>query len=255
MMPPGTIRLSLFALVFLSLRAFAGPPFQTDDPEPVELHHYEAYVFGTWDHSPTGTGAAIPAFEFNVGAAPNLQLHAVVPLAYDAEAGSPAQYGPGDIELGAKYRFFDQSKHGWRPMVGIFPMLEVPSGDAARGLGNGSTWARLPLWVQKDIGSWTTYGGVGYEINRAPGMQDSAFGGWLLQKQVTPHWVLGGEAFSQAAGEVGGRGSTFLDGGGYYYFKPNDPGVQLLFMAGHTVAGEAHFVGYLGLYWTWGKRQ
>jgi len=26
--------------------AWAGPPFQTDDPEPVDFRHYEFYVFG-----------------------------------------------------------------------------------------------------------------------------------------------------------------------------------------------------------------
>lgn len=36
-----------------------------------------------------------------------------------------------------KYRFVHES--GWRPTVAIFPMVELPSGDAAAGLGNGAT--------------------------------------------------------------------------------------------------------------------
>jgi len=44
------------------------------------------------------------------------------------------------------------------------------------------------------------------------------------------------------------RGSTFIDAGGYYNFRPS---LSLLFMAGHTVAGERHTVGYIGLYYTW----
>lgn len=238
------------ALLILSLPAFAGPPFQTDDPEPVDFHHYEAYAFGTWDHTGGATNAILPGFEFNVGAAPNLQLHIVVPMAYAATG--PTQYGAGDIELGAKYRFFDQSEHGWRPMVGVFPMLEAPSGDASRGLGNGQTWARLPLWIQKDVGAWTTYGGGGYTINRAPGMRDFPFAGWLLQRVLNKHWTLGGEVFGQGAPQAAGRASTFVDAGGYYNFNP---GFSLLFMAGHTVAGESHAIGYLGLYWTWGEKK
>lgn len=238
------------ALLFVSLPALAGPPFQTDDPQPVDFHHYEAYVFGTLDRSPAVTNSAVPAFEFNIGAAPNLQLHVVVPGALCSQEHQPMAFGIGDIELGAKYRFVDESKKGWRPMIGIFPMLEVPSGDASRGLGNGGTWARLPLWIQKDVGSWTTYGGAGYTINRAPGMRDYPFAGWLLQRQVNKKWTLGGEVFGQGAPQVTGKSSTYFDAGGYYNFTP---GFQLLFMAGHTFAGESHAVGYLGLYWTWGK--
>lgn len=243
---------SVLALLGLAAPALAGPPFQTDDPQPVDFHHYEAYAFGTFDHTHGGTGAQFPAFEFNVGAAPNLQLHLVVPMAYAAADGQSTQYGVGDMELGMKYRFVNESAHGWLLMVGVFPMVEVPSGDAARGLGNGSTWARLPLWIQKDIGTWTTYGGAGYTINRAPGMRDYPFAGWLVQRTLNKKWTLGGELFGQGAQEVDGRGSTYFDAGGYYSFTP---GFQLLFMGGHTVAGEPHTIGYLGLYWTWGREK
>jgi hypothetical protein len=43
-----------------------------------------------------------------------------------------------------------------------------------------------------------------------------------------------------------------LDVGGYYKFR--DPGFQLLFAYGHTIAGQSENYAYLGLYWTWGKK-
>jgi hypothetical protein len=224
--------------------AAAGPPFQTDDPEPVPLHHYEAYVFSVLDRSDGATFLQAPAFEFNVGAAPNLQLHVVVPMAYESAGGA---FGVGDVELGVKYRFVQETRG--RPQVGAFPMLELPTGDGARGLGNGRLWARLPVWLQKSVGPWTSFGGVGYEVNHAPGMKDSVFGGWLLQRTLGPRLTLGGEVFSQQSQAVGGRGTTFVDGGGYLDLKG---ALSLLFMLGHTVAGESHTVGYLGLYYTWG---
>jgi hypothetical protein len=44
-------KLILFLLVVLSgSRLWAqGPPYQTDDPVPVDLHHYEFYIFGSTD--------------------------------------------------------------------------------------------------------------------------------------------------------------------------------------------------------------
>jgi hypothetical protein len=234
----------LVAALLLARSVAAGPPFQTDDPEPVPLHHYEAYAFGVFDHAEGSTFAQAPAFEFNVGAAPELQLHVVVPLAYQSAGGA---FGMGDVELGLKYRFVKETSG--RPQIGAFPMLELPTGDGESGLGNGRPWARLPVWLQKSLGAWTTFGGVGYEVNHAPGMKDSVFGGWLLQRALDKRLTVAAEVFSQQAQETGGRGTTFVDGGGYLGLRG---GLSLLFMLGHTVAGESHAVGYLGLYYTWG---
>jgi hypothetical protein len=230
--------------VVLSSAAPAGPPFLTDDPEPVKWRHFEAYLFGTADRGPGGSAFAVPAFEFNVGAAPNLQLHVVVPATYVTPGRT---WGLGDIEVGAKYRFIGETDT--RPQVGIFPQVELPSGNSRRGLGNPSLWARLPVWVQKSRGPWTTYGGVGYQINRAPGMKDSLFAGWLVQRQLTTRLTLGTEVFHQNAQAVGARHTTFTDIGGYYTLQGE---LSLLVMIGHTVSGERHSVGYLGLYYTWG---
>ena len=237
--------LSVVLLLALSIPAIAGPPFLTDDPEPVKLHHYEIYAFGTFDRARDSTLAQLPAAEFNVGAAPNLQLHAILPLDYVPPSGA---YGLGDVELGAKYRFIKEK--GSRPQVGVFPLLELPTGNHRLGLGNGSVWARLPLWLQKSFGPWTTYGGAGYQINRAPGMKDSLFAGWLVQRDLTKRITLGGEFYHQEAQAAGARQTTFFDAGGYYKFSE---GFNLLYMLGHTIAGERHTIGYLGLYWTWGR--
>src|ERR1017187_6066083 len=57
-----------------------GPPYQTDDPVPVDLHHYEFYIFGSMDGTPAEIDATGPAIEFNWGAIPRVQLHAILPL-------------------------------------------------------------------------------------------------------------------------------------------------------------------------------
>jgi Putative MetA-pathway of phenol degradation len=236
---------AFFLLALASTSAFAGPPFQTDDPEPVAFRHYEAYGFSIVDHGSGSTFSQLPAFEFNYGAAPNLQLHIIVPGAY---VTPQAAYGIGDIELGAKYRFVPEGK--LRPQIGTFAMVELPSGNSQRGLGNGLLWARLPIWMQKSFGKWTTYGGAGYQINHAPGMKDSLFAGWLVQRELSKKWTLGAEVYHSESVAAGSRQTTFVDSGGYYNFKDN---LSLLFMVGHTMTGERHTVGYLGLYYTWGK--
>jgi len=46
---------ALIAL-FASTTAHAGPPFQTDDPDPVEFRHFEMYAFELSDGTGKNTG-------------------------------------------------------------------------------------------------------------------------------------------------------------------------------------------------------
>ena len=236
----------------LSKAVQAGPPFQTDDPEPVDFKHFEAYLFSTRDSTAVGASYQGPAFEMNWGAVPNVQLHLVVPAATFVPTPGPSAFGIGDTEFGVKYRFIHESKYF--PEVGVFPFLEEPTGSARAGLGNGRAWYRLPLWAQKKAGPWTTYGGGGEVLNSAPGLRNYSFAGWLVQRDFGKKLTLGTEAYhhgAEGAAALSTRASTLIDAGGYYYFR--NPGFQLLFMAGHSIAGQPEAVAYLGLYWTWGK--
>ncbi len=189
-----------------AVSAWAGPPFVTDDPEPVEHHHWELYAATHTTHDSDGTSGTVPHIEVNYGAIPGMQLHVILPLAYSRPRGGPFMYGPGDVELGVKVRFLDQSAH--RPMVGTFPLLEVPSGSSDKGLGNGHVQAFLPIWLQKDLGPWETYGGGGYWLNPGAGDRDFWFLGWLVQRRLSKTTTVGGEVFRQTSDQVGGRGDT-----------------------------------------------
>jgi hypothetical protein len=199
-----------------SSTASAGPPFRTDDPEPVEYQHYELYTFFTGTRVRGETSGVGPGLEVNYGLIPNGQLHIVAPLSFDSPFDRPNQYGYGDTELGFKYRFIQEGET--RPQVGVFPFLELPTGDQSRGLGAGHSRVYLPLWLQKSFGDWTTYGGGGYWINHGAGSNDKDywFFGWLLQKKVTDRLVIGGELFHQTATTIDGKNSTGFNIGAIY---------------------------------------
>ncbi len=236
-------------MLLASQVALAGPPFMTDDPEPLEPGHSEAYVFSTMDRGPGGTQYVLPAFEYNTSPREDVHLHLMVPYVNLLPNEGPNQHGLGDVELGVKYRFVHETDG--HPQVGVFPMLELPTGDSDKGLGNGRAWWTFPVWVQKSFGPWTTYGGGGRAFNSAPGMLNYNFGGWLLQRSVTDKLTLGGEVFAQGAPSVDAEHSTFLNFGGSYSGIEACGGCSLLFRVGHSVAGESHSEAYLGLYWTW----
>ena len=241
-----TVSLAVCLELILAARTLAGPPFLTDDPEPVDHQHWEAYLFASGDHTSGGYRIDGPAVEMNYGVLPDTQLHLIVPMTTAGGGGMSTVSGLGDTELGVKYRFVHET-NGW-PQIGIFPMAELPTGDAGRGLGNGRVWFRLPLWAQKSFGPWTTYGGGGAALNSAPGQRNYPFGGWLVQRGFGSHLTLGGEIFAQGKDMDGDRGFAALNFGGSY--NVNDH-FSLLFSAGHSVAGDGHALWYFGLYWTW----
>lgn len=242
-------------------RAQAGPPFQTDDPTPVDYQHYEAYVFGVVDGTPVEIDTVGPGFEFNWGAVPNIQLHAIVPLGaaipgnspvYLPNGAGPSAFGITDTELGVKYGFIKQTKH--RPQIGSFTMFEIPTGSYSKGLGVGRVWYKLPIWVEKEIGPWSLVGGVGYAVVPQDGYKSYLYGGYLLKRELSKKLELSAEIFSHAReGDAAPQteASAMIDAGGYYHFQ--SPGLQLLFAYGHSVAGQTENYAYLGLYKTWGK--
>jgi hypothetical protein len=247
-------------LALAAANARAGPPFQTDDPDPVEYRHFEMYAFDLSDSTGKnagGTVVEVPAYEVNYGVVPNVQLHLVLPLtAVFAPSGGPTNFGLGDTEMGAKVRLVKEAKRV--PEVGIFPFVEAPTGNANQGLGVGKTWYRLPLWVQKSWGpsdrQWTSYGGGGEAVVAQDGYKNYPFAGWLVQRQISKKWTLGSELFGHGAeGEaaLSTRASTLLDAGGIYEFKD---GFDLLFAAGRSVYGQPETYTYLSLYWTWGPK-
>jgi hypothetical protein len=255
---------SLFLMLILAIPKFwaqAGPPFQTDDPTPVDLGHYEFYVFGTVDGTPAELDPTGPAFEFNWGALPNIQLHAILPFGavipsnnpvYAPAGAGPSAFGLSDIELGVKYGFIKQTKR--RPQIGSFTMFELPTGDSNKGLGVGKAWYKLPIWAEKEFGPWSLCGGMGYTVVPQTGYDNYLYGGFLVKREIDKKLEMSAELFSHAREGIAAaqtQASTMIDAGGYYHFK--SPGLQLLFAYGHSIAGQTENYGYLGLYKTWGK--
>jgi hypothetical protein len=239
-----------------------GPPYQTDDPVPVDLHHYEFYVFGSADGTPVEMDSQGPAFEFNWGALPRVQLHAILPFGVAAPSNNPAclpsgagptEFGLTDMELGVKIAFIKESKHF--PQIGSFTMFEMPTGNAQKGLGVGKVWYKLPIWLQKNVGKWTFDGGAGYQVVPQTGYRNFAYTGWLIKKELSERLEFGAEVFAHGAEGSAApqtQASTLVDIGGYYHFKRH-AGEQFLFCYGHSVAGQTENYAYVGMYWTWGK--
>ncbi len=229
---------SLWAVWLLggATKVFAGPPFVTDDPEPVDYRHGEFYLASQHVAAHDGWSGTAPHFEVNYGVVPDVQLHLIVPLAYDAPSGSRTHYGYGDTELGVKYRFVQESDRV--PQVAVFPLLSLPSGSEADGLGSGQVRAFLPVWLQKSLGEWTVYGGGGYGINPGTGNEDWGLGGVVLQRHVTDNVVIGTEVYHRTPTETDGRSDTAFNVGTLIDLTEQH---HLLVSAGRSIDGPTDF--------------
>jgi hypothetical protein len=218
----------------------AGPPYQTDDPEPTDLHRWEIYNFVTVDGA-HGDYDGEAGFDLNYGAAKGLQLTATLPVAFSDAPESGWRGGRGDLELGAKYRFVNDEKAGWQ--AAVFPRVILPT--SARELGGTRTRLLLPVWVQKVFGKTSVFGGGGYEINPGTGNRDYWQAGAAVTHDFSDKLQLGTEVTWQSSDERGGNDSAGVNVG--MIRKLGGP-FALLIAAGPSFSGgQTSFHGYAAL--------
>ncbi|MFM6933088.1 MAG: transporter [Novosphingobium sp.] len=199
------------AMMCLGGPVLAGPPFLTDDPEPTETGHWEIYgPFVDFDGRGASVSGAAGA-EINYGAAPDLQLTVGLPIAFEHDPAG-TKWGAGDLELSAKYRIVNDERHHLQ--VALFPGISLPT--ARNGMGAGKVTALLPVWIQKDAGKWSVFGGGGYAINPGAGNRNYWTGGVALSRQVSEALLVGVEIDRQGAAAVGEGATTSLGLGAIY---------------------------------------
>lgn len=237
---PFTVLLFLLSFQIIS----AGPPFNTDDPEPVDFKHWEYYISSINNKQSGVWSGTAPHFEINYGIIPNVQVHLLMPMNYISTGGRGSGYGYSDTEFGLKYRFVQETKNS--PQIGVFPLLEIPTVQNHE-FSNGKMKIYLPVWFQKSWGKLTTYGGAGYWINPGANNKNWIFSGWEIQYDFSTVVTLGGEIYYQTAStENSGSAAGFNLGG---FINPTKK-FHIIFSLGSTLVRENTFTSYLGLLWT-----
>ena len=184
----------LFLLILLNIQfIYAGPPFNTDDPEPVNFRHWEYYVSSINNNQHSVWSGTSPHFEINYGLIQNVQVHLLLPLNYNYTRHEGSNFGFADTEFGIKYRFVQETENS--PQIGTFPIVEIPTIKNSE-FSNGKTKIYFPVWLQKSWGKLTTYGGAGYWINPGTNNKNWIFSGWEIQYDFSETLHLGGTLFS-----------------------------------------------------------
>ena len=232
--------LTLLAIV-LPREVDSGPPFVTDDPEPVAPQHWELYTGYALEVDREGRTGALPFLEVNWGPRRNVQLAVFAPYAFSLQQGARNR-GLGDLEFGVKLRFIPEDR--LRPQLAFYPIAAEGTGDVARHLGEGGKAIFLPLWAQKQVGAVTVYGGAG--IWNRSGVSPARWSQTGIVVEVALHTktMVGAETY-----RVGARGAdepayTAIAGGAAYDLDEHH---RIMFSLGRASRGAPHSTAYVAL--------
>ena len=230
---------SFILVLIASTCLLAGPPFFTDDPQPVDYLHWEFYISSQMQFSGNNVDATLPHLETNYGLIPDVQIHLIVPMQYSKRESS-SEFSYVNTEIGVKYRFIN-ADNGIQ--VGIFPIAEVPTGKKETLAGENNLKVFLPLWLQIGSGKFTSYGGAGYWVNPGTGNRNWIYTGWQGQYDFSESITLGGELFYHTADSQDADGTAGFNLGGYININEQN---HLLFSIGHNITGTNTTTGYIG---------
>jgi hypothetical protein len=222
--------------------AVAGPPFKTDDPEPTDFRNWEIYAGSEYENGNGGVVAALPFAEFNFGALPNVQVTIAASGEYTATS-STHHYAYGGTDFGVKYRFVQESDN--RPQIAFAPQISIPAtaGDHAIPF--------LPIWLEKNWGPWTAYGGGGLYLNSGEGNRNFTYIGGVLKRPISPVTTLGVEFYGQSPDTVDATYTTGTTIGlttqlGEYH--------AILFSIGRAFNSNNTFSAYASYKWALGPK-
>jgi hypothetical protein len=240
-------RVVIILIVFLGQFSvvIAGPPFLTDDPEPVDFKHWEFYISTINVLEPDNFSGTLPHFETNYGIFPNTQVHLLLPLNYTFQTHQKLSFGYAYTEFGIKYRFIKETENF--PQIGTFPIIEIPTIQNNQ-FSNNKFQLYIPVWIQKSWDKITTYGGCGYWFNPGTNNKNWIFAGWLLQYDFSKKITLGGELFYHSAASNDDSPLLGFNVGGFLNITNKS---HFIISAGHNFFSSGNiFMFYAGFLWT-----
>jgi len=224
--------------------SYAGPPFNTDDPEPVAYKHWEFYISSINTFQPGLWAGTSPHFEVNYGLIPNVQAHLLLPMNYEYTRKQGTYFGYAYTEFGMKYRFVKETDN--TPQIGTFPIIEIPTINNNK-FSKGKVQIYFPVWLQKSWGKLTTYGGAGYWINQGTNNKNWIFSGLEMQYDISQKFTFGGELYYHSADAINSKSATAFNLGGFFNFTEK---FHIIYSLGHSLTNDSFISSYLGLLWT-----
>jgi len=181
-----------------------------------------------------------PLFDLNYGL-PNVQLKLEIPISVVHDDGDGTRAGAGDLLVGVKWRFLNNEQSKFQ--LGVYPQVLLPTGNRARGLGEGRSAFVFPVVAQKSWDKWTVYGNVGFWWT-ASETRNYFYAGAVLEREINERLTLGAELFGNSPKERGSRADVAFNLGGAWKLSEH---VNFLFTGGRDIVGDTRAMAYVGL--------
>jgi len=158
------LTVSVYGIAIFFGHAAAGPPLITDDPDTPGDGRWEVNLALTLEQNRDERTFEAPLLDINYGFGERTQLKFEVPRIVLDERDNGTKSGLGNSEIGVKYRFLDEDRHGLA--MSFYPQLEFnnPTSSDERGLVDKGIRFKLPFQVARSVGPFESYVELGYEI-------------------------------------------------------------------------------------------
>jgi len=231
------IWLSLLVVLVLSVTVNAQQPFATDDADVTDPRKFHLQISNEFDILQRAANPSLrqntTVFELNYGLFDGVEIGVDYPLIAISNSRiviPRTTTGFGDLDFHVKYNFLKERERSWRPALTVTLNVEVPTGDAAKGLGSGFKDFFLNSVLQKSLTDKTKLrlnGGILFAGSTATGDIGIKTRGRVvvigasLVKEINPRLDLGAEingAISRSIQSSHGQLQTLV--GGNYHVTP-----------------------------------
>jgi hypothetical protein len=225
--------------------AQSSPPLLTNNPGTPGSGKWEINIGFAMERLRHESLYEAPILDINYGLGERMQLKYEIPWLFLNEKEGGTINGPGNSEIGFKYRFLDEKPHGIS--MSVYPQFSFnnPTSSADRGLVDPGVKLILPLQIVRRFGPVGVNLEVGYSSieHEADEWLYGLAMGWPLSER----FELLGEVNGTAVRGFGSDALVFNFGGLLRVHKK----VNLLFSAGRgfceSNSRETKLLGFAGL--------
>jgi hypothetical protein len=226
------------------IAAQGGPPMITDDTETVPKGHWEINTAFTIERGADDRLFGTPLLDVNYGLSEHMQFKAEMPWLVLHRNGQSSVNGPGNLNIGIRWRFRDEKEHH-RIAMSIYPQFEFNTLKAStnRGLVDKGPELFLPLQWQTRIGKFGLGGDAGYRFRRGA---DEVTYGVILGRELNERLEVMGEIHSSGVLRQLEESETVFNLGSRVKLTKH---TKLLVSAGRSLrpGRDPQFIGYAGL--------
>jgi len=167
----------------------------TDDPFTVGANNWEINLLPALERSDGETFYEAPNVDINYGAGYRAQLKFETPWMIRTSRGEPAESGMGNVGVGMRYRFIDQSRHGFA--MSTYPALAFSGTrrSVRRGLADAHRSVFLPVEIATTVKGFGINGEAGYLFERGA---DSWQYGFLVGRDQSERVEMLGEIHGES---------------------------------------------------------